>query len=99
MYPKGLFRLARHRQFDGVKQCAGFGTRVSQSEHSDRPRHGVSTAACVGFRSIIDALVKQDVQGNQPIRSRSHVSNVKNDNRMMSAVNGMSAMRAQRVAV
>ena len=34
-------------------------------------------------------------QGNEPTRGSSHVSYVYNDNRM-SAVNGMSAMRAQR---
>ena len=36
-------------------------------------------------------------QGNDSIGSRSHVSNVNNDNRTMSTVNGMSAMHAQRV--
>ena len=51
---------------------------------------------CVGIHSIIEALLKP-IQGNWEIRSSSHVSNVNNDNRMMSAVNGMSAMCAQRI--
>ena len=70
---------------------AGFGTHVSQTEHSYRPRQSGATAACAGIRSIIDDLLKPR-QGNDPIRSSSHVFNVTNDNRMMSAVNGMSAM-------
>ena len=43
-------------QFDGVKHDT---THVSQSEHSDRPRHSAATAACVGIRSIIDALLNR----------------------------------------
>ena len=39
------------RQFDGVKHDT---THVSQSEHSDRPRHSAATAACVGIRSTIE---------------------------------------------
>ena len=60
----------------------------SQSEHSDRPRHGAATAACFGIRSINDALLNRDNE-----MSQSEVVNANNDNR----VNGMSVMRAQRV--
>ena len=79
-------------------QRAEFGTQscYSQSEHSHRLRHGATIAACVGIGSIIDVLLKQR-QGYEPIRRSSHVSNVNNDIIMMSAVNGMSALRAQRV--
>ena len=73
---------------------AGFETHVSHSEHSDRPRHGAATAVCVGIRSINDALLKPR-QGNEPYKIFG-ISNVNNDNRVMSAVNGMFAMRAQR---
>ena len=52
----------RQRQFDGVKHDT---THVSQSEHSDRPRHSAATAACVGIRSIIDALLNRDKEMSQ----------------------------------
>ena len=70
----------RQRHFDRIKHDALVSEHVSQSEHSHRTRHGAATKLR---------------QGNEPIRSSSHVSNVNNHNRMMSAVNGMSAMRAQ----
>ena len=47
----------RQRQFVGVKHDT---THVSQSERSDRPRHSAATAAYVGIRSIIDALLIRD---------------------------------------
>ena len=50
------------RQFDGVKYDT---THVSQSEHSDRPRHSAATAACVGIRSIIDALLNRNKEMSQ----------------------------------
>ena len=52
----------RQRQFDGVKHDT---THVSQSEHSDRPRHSAATDACVGIRSIIDALLNRDKEMSQ----------------------------------
>ena len=59
---KGLFRLDGQRQFDGAKHDT---THVSQSEHSDRPRHSAATAACVGIRSIIVALLNRDKEISQ----------------------------------
>ena len=41
-------------------------TDYSESEHSYRPRNGAAAAACVGIRSIIDALLKPR-QVNEPI--------------------------------
>ena len=38
---------------------------LSQSEHSDRPRHGTATAACVGIPSPTDALLKRDKEMSQ----------------------------------
>ena len=52
----------RQRQLDGVKHDT---THVSQWEHSDRPRHSAATAACVGIRSIIDALLNRDKEIRQ----------------------------------
>ena len=37
---EGLFRLDAQRQFGGVKHDT---THVSQSEHSDQPRHSAAT--------------------------------------------------------
>ena len=51
---KTLFRLVTSAPIWRRKtRRAGFGTHVSQSEHSDRLRNGVTTAACVVIRSII----------------------------------------------
>ena len=52
----------RQRQFDDVKHDT---THVSQSEHSDQPLHSAATAACVGIRSIIDALLNRDKEMSQ----------------------------------
>ena len=52
----------RQRHDDGVKHDT---THVSQSEHSDRPRHSAATASCVGIRSIIDALLNRDKEMSQ----------------------------------
>ena len=52
----------RQRQFDGVKHDT---THVSQSEHSDRLCHSAATAACVGIRSIIDAMLNRDKEMSQ----------------------------------
>ena len=59
---EGLFRLDAQRQFDGVKHDT---THVSQSEHSDWSRHSAATAACVGIRSIIVALLNRDKEMSQ----------------------------------
>ena len=60
-----------------------------------RPAASWRSDRCMCWNSPVYCKVAKTRQGNEPIRSRSHVSYVNNDNRMMSAVNGMYAMRAQ----
>ena len=68
----------RQRQFDGVKHDT---THVSQSEHSDRPGHSAATAACVGIRSINDALLNRNKEMSQS-EVVALFSNANNNNRI-----------------